>query len=76
MAQITIYLPDDIEAKARQAAKSQHISVSRWLTEQVKEQLDDKWPQDFLDAAGACPDFPSVEDLRKGYGKDVPRVKL
>ncbi len=73
MAKMTIYLPDEIERKARRAARDQHVSVSRWLADEVKRSLDDRWPPEFLAAAGSCPDFPSVEELRSGYGKDAAR---
>lgn len=76
MAQITIYLPDDVEKKARKAAKAQGKSVSRWVAEQVTGNLANSWPQSWIDAAGAFPDFPDVEELRKGYGKDAPRESL
>lgn len=73
MAQITIYLPDDVESKARKAAKAKGRSVSRWIADQVVHTIEDTWPKGVLDAAGALPDFPSIEEIRKGYGKDAPR---
>lgn len=76
MAQITIYLPHDIEARARKAAKSKRQSVSRWIAEQVVHTLKDTLPQGVLDAAGAFPDFPSLEEIRKGYGKDARREAM
>jgi hypothetical protein len=76
MAQITIYLPDDLEKKARKAAKTEGTSVSRWIRSEVEHRLDDALPQAVLDAAGACPDFPDIEELRKDYGEDVPRERF
>ena len=76
MAQITIYLPDDLENKARRAAKAKGKSVSRWIADQVVHSLDDTWPKGVLDAAGAFRDFPSLEEIRKGYGPDAPRESL
>jgi hypothetical protein len=73
MAQITIYLPDDVERKARKAAKADGKSVSRWLATEVVRRLDDALPQDVIDAAGAVPDFPELSEIRKGYGKDARR---
>jgi hypothetical protein len=61
MARITIYLPDDIETKARNAARAKGKSVSRWITDQVVHTLKDTWPDGVLDAAGALPDFPGLE---------------
>ena len=73
---MTIYLPDEIESKARRAAKAKGKSVSRWIAEQVVQSLEDTWPKAVLDAAGAVPDFPSLDEIRKGYGKDTPRESL
>jgi hypothetical protein len=76
MSQITIYLQDEIEEKARKAAKAHGKSVSRWLAEQVAHKLEDAWPQSVLDAAGAVQDFPDVSEIRKGYGKDAARESM
>ena len=76
MAQLTIYLPDDIENKARRAAKAKRMSVSRWVADQVAESIQGDWPKGVLDAAGAFRDFPSLEEIRKGYGADVSRERL
>jgi predicted transcriptional regulator len=76
MAQMTIYLPDDLEKRARKAAKAKGKSVSRWIADQVAERLQSTWPKAVLDAAGIAPDFPSAEELRKGYAKDIPRKSL
>jgi hypothetical protein len=76
MAQITIYLPDDIELKARKAAKAKGTSVSRWIAARVVDTLEDAWPKSVLDAAGAIPGFPDVEKIRSGYGKDATRERI
>ena len=76
MAQLTIYLPDDIESKAREAAKAKGQSVSRWIADQVLRDLEDRWPKTVLDAAGAIPEFPSLEEIRAGYGQDVRRESM
>ena len=76
MAKITIYLPDEVELRARTAARKKRVSVSRWVAEEIKQKLDGEWPPAFLSAAGSCPDFPDQEDLRRGYGQDAPREPL
>jgi hypothetical protein len=76
MAQITIYLPGDVENKARKAAKAKGTSVSRWIAERVVNAVEDTWPKGVLDAAGAVTDFPGVEEIRAGYGKDASRKPL
>jgi len=76
MAQLTIYLPDDLENKARKAAKANRTSVSKWIAEQVVQSIEETWPKGVLEAAGAFPDFPSLDEIRKGYGKDARRERL
>jgi hypothetical protein len=76
MAKITIYLPDEIERKARKTAKQNHTSVSRWIADQVTEKLNNTWPPEVLATFGSCPDFPSQEELRSGYGEDAAREPL
>ena len=76
MAQLTIYLPDEVESKARKAAKLKRKSVSRWIADHVIHGLQDTWSKGVLDAAGAFPDFPNLKEIRKGYGKDAPREPL
>ena len=76
MANVTIYLPDEVEARARKTARGRHISLSRWVAEQITEKLAGCWPPQFLAALGSCPDFPEQEELRRGYGQDAPREKL
>ena len=73
MANLTIYLSDELEKKARKAAKATGTSISRWIADQVVQSLRDTWPQSVLDAAGAVPDFPALSQIRKCYGKDLRR---
>jgi hypothetical protein len=76
MAQLTIYLPDEIESRARKAAKAKGESVSRWVADQVVHSLADTWPKAVLDAAGAFPEFPSLDEIRAGYGQDIRRESM
>jgi hypothetical protein len=76
MAQVTIYLADEIEARARKAAKAQGTSLGRWIAEEVAEKVKNAWPPEVLAAIGAFPDFPDHSTLRQGYGKDAPREPL
>jgi hypothetical protein len=76
MAQVTIYLADDLEAQARKAAKMRGTSLGRWIAEQVAEKVNNTWPPEVLAALGSFPDFPEVAELRNGYGTDAPRASL
>lgn len=76
MANLTIYLPDDVARQVRKAADESKVSVSKWVADQVGKSLETSWPAEFLALAGAFPDFPEAEELRQGYGEDVRRESL
>lgn len=76
MAQVTIYLPDNVEAQAREAAKVRGTSLGRWIAEQVANKVNSEWPPEVLAAIGLFPDFPDEAELRGGYGVDSPREPL
>jgi hypothetical protein len=73
VANLTIYLPDNIERQLRKAADESNVSISKWVADQIGKSLETSWPAEFLALAGAFPDFPEAEELRRGYGEDVRR---
>lgn len=75
MAKVTIYLADELEKKARKAAKAGGTSLSRWLAGEVERRLDDAAPPEVLKAAGAFREIPELSELREGYGEDSPRER-
>jgi hypothetical protein len=46
---------------------------TRSETPEEKEQRLARWREKVYALAGAFPDFPSLEEIRAGYGEDVPR---
>jgi hypothetical protein len=76
MAQVTIYLPDDLEAQARRAAEASGTSLGRWIAGEVAAKVKNSWPPEVRNAIGSFPDFPEKADLRRGYGKDARRDSL
>jgi hypothetical protein len=71
MARLTIYLPDSVETKVREAAYAKGQSVSQWIAGEVIQSLDDAWPKAVLDAAGALPNLPN---LKKTFPSDVETI--
>lgn len=76
MAHLTIYLPDEVEREVRKSASESNLSVSRWVAGRITKSVETSWPAEFLALAGAFPDFPDAEELRRGYGEDVRRETL
>lgn len=74
MSQVTIYLNGQTETKMRRAAKSNRLSISKWVAGIIEEKITTQWPQDIVDLAGSWKnDFPAMEEIRRNSGQDCPR---
>jgi hypothetical protein len=76
MAQVTIYLDDAAERRVRAAARKAQVSVSRWVADLVESRTRSDWPAEVRQLAGAWPDFPDLEEIRRVRGKDRSRGRL
>lgn len=76
MGQVTIYLEDEIEEKMTDAAKSAHLSKSKWVASLIREKIANEWPRSIIDLAGSWKDLPLAEEGRAKLGDDAEREKL
>lgn len=76
MGQVTIYLDGDTEKKARAAARSMGVSLSKWVAGRIEQGTRAEWPGFVRDLAGAWTDVPSVQQIRGKYGRDAKRGRL
>ena len=76
MGQVTIYLEEKIESQMKSAAKSASLSLSKWVAGVIEEKIASEWPASVINLSGAWKDFPSVAEIREGYGKDRAREEL
>jgi hypothetical protein len=76
MGQVTIYLDSNTEKKMNNIVKKSGISKSKWIADLIKEKTTRSWPEHIYDLAGAWKDFPNVEEIRAGMGKDAKREPL
>ena len=61
MGWVTIYLDDDTEKRARKAARSEGVSLSKWVASALRAKTTTAWPKEVLDLEGAWPDFPDSQ---------------
>ena len=73
MAQITLYIDNDTQARLRAAAAERQVSQSQFVAELIRRAVDERWPADVLSLGGSLPDFPDATNLRAGEGADLPR---
>lgn len=76
MGQVTIYLDEETEKTARAAAESEGLSLSRWIAQRIQKAARAEWPVVVRALAGAWPDLPSAEQIRRASRKDVGRGRL
>jgi len=76
MGQVTIYLEDDVEKKMALAAKSVHLSKSKWVSHLIREKVANEWPKSVSGLAGAWEDMPTLEDIRSGMSNDAARENI
>ena len=69
MAQVTVYLPDDVLAAARKSAETERRSLSAWVSALIREATAIEWPESFVNLLhhGSAdlvePDDPPPGDL-------------
>ncbi len=76
MGQVTIYLEDEVEEKMTDAAKSAHLSKSKWIASLIREKVANEWPRSIVDLAGSWKDLPLAKEGRAELGHDTEREKL
>ena len=67
MAQISLYVPDDVLDDLRREAGERRTSISKLVLSAVVGRKDAHgWPEGYFELYGSCPEFPSVEEIRMG----------
>lgn len=76
MGRVTIYLDDDTEKRAKKAAWSEGVSLSKWIASALRAKTATAWPKEVLNLEGAWPDFPEIHELRGGALPEARREEL
>ena len=77
MSQVTIYLNSSTESKMRNAAKANNLSVSKWVSKVIQNNVATQWSQDAIDLAGSWnDDFPTLNEIRSNQAVDHKREEL
>ena len=63
MAQMAIYIDDQLAERLEKAAKRSGKSKSKWVAEAIRRSLQDKWPEDFFELAGKWEDDVGPEEI-------------
>jgi hypothetical protein len=69
MSSLTIYLEDTLEARLRETAQREGVSVSKLVARYVAERTAASWPEPIVALAGSWPDAE-----RPRLPADAPRA--
>ena len=76
MGQVTIYPDAETEKRMLNSIKKSGVSKSKWIADLIREKTSQTWPDHIFELAGAWKEFPSIEEIRYGMGKDAEREPL
>lgn len=73
MPQISLYIDEATLQKVIKAAHQQHISVSKWVAQQIKSRVDPMYPADFKNLYGSIQDTTFVYPEQPEFSEDTSR---
>jgi hypothetical protein len=76
MAQITIYINNDLESKIKEIAASQETSISKYISTVIERNINNNWNPKIKNLAGSWSDFPSIEEIRNNNNLDAQREEF
>ncbi len=80
MAQMAIYIDNQLAGRLEKAVKASGKSKSKWVAEAIRRSLRDEWPEGFFELAGKWEDDVGPEEIldriRKGIGAHDKRKSL
>jgi len=76
MAQITIYISNDLESKVKEIAASQDTSISKYISTVIEKNINNNWNPKIKNLAGSWSDFPTIEEIRNNDTQDAQREEF
>ena len=80
MAQMAIYIDNQLAERLEKAVKVSGKSKSKWVAEAIRRSLQDEWPEGFFELAGKWEDDGEPEEIlnriREGIGEHDKRESL
>ena len=71
MAQMAIYIDDQLAERLEKAVKASGKSKSKWIAEVIKRSLQDEWPEGFFELAGKWEDDVGPEEILDRIRKEI-----
>jgi len=76
MPQISLYIDEETLRKVENAAKRQHLSISKWVSEQIRSKIDPVYPDGYEDLYGSVEESEIRRPAEVGFEEDSRREVL
>jgi hypothetical protein len=76
MAQVTIYIPNDLESQIKAMASSLNISISKFISTLLEQKIQNEWSYNSRKLAGSWDNFPTLQEIRANQGQDSLREEF
>lgn len=73
MAQVTIYMNNNLESHIKQTAASLNISISKYISNILQQNTHNEWNSNTKKLSGSWDDFSSIEEIRDHEVADIKR---
>jgi hypothetical protein len=76
MPQLSLYIDEPTLKKVEIAAKNQHLSISKWVADQIKSRVNAVYPKDYENLFGSISDDSFVEPNDLVFANDIKREEM
>lgn len=76
MPQISLYIDEKTLKKVEAAAQRQHVSISKWVAEQIRSRIEPVYPVNFENLFGSVTDGTFTAPEEVSPTADGPRDSL
>lgn len=76
MPQISLYIDETTLKKVENAALRQHVSISKWVAEQIRSRVEPIYPVHFEDLFGSVADDTFTRPKESAFSSDSKRESL
>jgi hypothetical protein len=73
MPQISLYIDETTLKKVENAALRQHVSISKWVAEQIRTRIEPAYPAHFEELFGSITDDSFTRRKEPPFSSDIKR---
>lgn len=73
MPQVSLYIDKETLVKIERLAQNSHVSISRWVGNNLRKLIKDDYPDDFFNLFGAMTDASYMRPEQSAFSTDVAR---